>query len=185
VDENLCRRARNDFGLEVDVRDGRLWLSRRGTRQWGLIIAALLLGGMLMVVPLFIPMPLLPEASPGADTVGRAVKVTSMLFGLSLLLVAAYLPFAGMTVRVGRASIECTYCWFGIAFRRRSVRPEELDDLRVAADGQPDQKATYDLIGQGAFGKFRLLGSIPDREFLESLRRQIMLAAGVRPSGTH
>jgi hypothetical protein len=41
------------------------------------------------------------------------------------------------------------------------------------------------LTGKGPFGRFKLIESIPDRVLVAAIRRQVMLAAGLRLSATH
>jgi hypothetical protein len=177
--ERLGAGGNGAHGVEVDVRNGGLWYSQRAPRQVGIAITAMAFGLLFLIAPLAFP-----ESVPGADVAARAVKVVSMLFGICLLLVAAYQSSAGVGVRIDRKEIERIRSWGGITLHRRAVRPSDVEELRILA-GSPSLQPTYDLVCRGTFGSLRLLGGVPDREFLERLRRQIMLAAGIRPSGTH
>ena len=177
--ERLGAGGNEAHGVEVDVRNGGLWYSQRAPRQVGVAITAMAFGLLFLIAPLAFP-----ESVPGADVAARAVKVVSMLFGICLLLVAAYQSSAGVGVRIDRKEIERIRSWGGITLQRRSLRTAEVDDLQIYT-GAPALRVAYDLVCRGAFGSLELLAGVRDRALLERLRRQIMLTAGIRPSGTH
>ena len=166
-------------GLQVIYRDDGLWLSLRGRRHRGVVIAAAAIGFLFLLVPLAFGIP-----SPEFETAVRGVKVVSTLFGICLLLLAAYQSAAGVEVRVDRRKIEKIHRWGAITLNRRAVRTTDVEELCIHK-GPGSPLGAYTLICQGAFGSFGLLGGIRSRDILERLRRQIMLAAAIRPSGTH
>jgi hypothetical protein len=180
VDENFSRRMSTGSDLDVDVRDGRLWLSHRARPSRAVTIAALLLGMLLLTLPVIVA-----DRLPDQQAASSAVKVVSMVFGGALVLIALYLPFSSVNVRISRKKIERIRYWSGISLGRRTVRPVEVEELQIDAGRHGTSRTSYDLVGLGTFGRLTLIHGIPDRALLETLRRQIMLAAGIRPSGTH
>lgn len=176
VDESVRRRAAEEFGLVLGLENGNLCLSQRKRMQWGVALTAMLLG---------VGMFLLPGYLPQLDFAAWVVRLTAYAFGACLLLLGIYLPFAAVDVEINRRRIErVRRCW-GVALRRRSVSAAELADLSIDPGRHGTIGRSYDLVGRGEFGKLKLIDDIPDREFLDIIRRQIMLAAGLRPSGTH
>ena len=180
MDEGVRRRASEEFGLELDIADGTLCLCqrhshRRGT-QWGVASVALLIGAGMFFLPAY-----LPDLGIAAE----AARLTAFIFGFSLILLAVYLPFAAVDVAVSRRSIErVRRCW-GFALKRRVVAAADVADFSIDPGRSGTIGRSYDLIGRGPFGKLKLVDDIPDREFLDTIRRQIMRSAGLRPSGTH
>ena len=166
-------------GLQVIYRDDGLWLSHCGRRHWGVIIAAAAIGFLFLLAPLAFGVP-----SPEVEIAVRGVKVVSTLFGVCLLLLAAYQSAAGIEVRVDRRKIEKIHRWGAITLKRRAVLATNVEEVCIHK-GPGSPRGAYTLICLGAFGSFGLLGGIRSREMLERLRRQIMLAAAIRPSGTH
>ncbi len=176
LDEAVRLRAAREYGVELGVNDGHLNLTQRRNRQWGVALLALAFALGLL---------LLPGLLPAAGVAGDAVRISAFAFAGCLLLLAAYLPFTSVDVAVSRRRVErVRRCW-GIALKRRSVAAEDLDDLCIDPGRSGTIGRSYDLVGRGAFGELKLIDDVPDREFLDTLRRQIMLAAGLRPSGTH
>jgi hypothetical protein len=172
----MRRRAAEEFGVELGLIDGHLSLTQRRNRQWGVSIAALVVALGLFLLPGY-----LPQSGFAADV----VRITAFTFGASLTLLAAYLPFASVEVQISRRRVErVRRCW-GITLKRRNVPAEDFDDLCIDPGRSGTIGRSYDLVGRGEFGKLKLIDDIPDREFLDAIRRQIMLAAGLRPSGTH
>jgi hypothetical protein len=180
VDENFGRQVSTECDLDVDVRDGELWLSRRASPSRAVTIAALLIGMLLLTLPVIIA-----GSLPGGQVASSAVKVVSTVFGGALVLIALYLPFSRVTVRISRKKIERIRYWSGISLDRRTVRTVEVEELQIDPGRHGTSRISYDLVGLGSFGRLKLISGIPDRALLETLRRQIMLAAGIRPSGTH
>lgn len=180
VDEGVRRRAAEEFGLELNITQGTLCLSqrlahRRGM-QWGVASAALFIGAGLIFLPGYLP---------DLGIAGAAVRLTSFIFGFSLILLAVYLPFAAVDVAVSRRRIErVRKCW-GIALKRRVIPAADVADLSIDPGRTGTIGQSYDLVGRGRFGKLKLVDDIPDREFLDRIRHQIMRSAGLRPSGTH
>ena len=176
LDDGMRRRAAEEFGVELGLRDGRLSLTQRRTRQWGVSVAALVIGAGFFLLPGY-----LPELGFAADV----VRISAFAFGASLMLLAACLPFASVDVEISRRRVErVRRCW-GIPLKRRSVPAEDVADLCIDPGRSGTIGRSYDLVGRGEFGRLKLIDDIPDREFLDAIRRQIMLAAGLRPSGTH
>ena len=176
MDESVRRRAVEEFGLELDVADGNLCLSQHNRTQWGVALAALLIG-----VAFFF----LPGYMPDFGFAAEAVRLTAFTFGACLLLLAAYLPLAAVDVIVTRRRIERVRRWSRFALKRRIVLAEDVADLSIDPGRSGTIGRSYDLVGRGEFGKLTLVDDIPDREFLDAIRRQIMLAARLRPAGTH
>lgn len=176
MDEGVRLRAAEEFGLELDVAGGRLCLSQRRHQQWGVALVALIIGIALLVLPTYLPADGFPV---------QVVSASAYLFGACLVLLAAYLPFAAVDVEISRRRIERVRRWWGIAFRRRTIPSEAVADLSIDPGRHGTIGRSYDLVGRGEFGKLKLIDDIPDREFLDTIRRQVMLAAGLRPSGTH
>lgn len=176
VDESVCRRAAVEFGLELGVSDGSLCLSQRKKTQRSVALAALLIGTGMFFLPGYLP---------GLGFAADVVRLAAFAFGACLVLLAVYLPFAKVDVAVSRQRIERRRSWLGFALKRRVVSAEEVDDLTIDPGRGGSIGRSYDLVGRGAFGKLKLVCDIPDREFLGAIRRQVMLAAGLRPSGTH
>ncbi len=180
MDEGVRRRASEEFGLQLDLANGTLCLSRQlshgRSTQWGVALTALLIGAGLFLLPGFLP-------DLGVAT--EAVRLTAYCFGFCLILLAAYLPFASVDVAVSRRSIERVLrCW-GFVLKRRVVAADEFADLSIDPGRSGTIGRSYDLVGRGQFGKLKLVDDIPDREFLDKIRLQIMRSAGLRPSGTH
>ena len=136
-------------------------------------------GFPLLLAPLAFGIP-----SPEFEIAVRGVKVASTLFGVCLLLLAAYQSAAGVEVRVDRRKIEKIHRWGALTLKRRAVLATDVKDLWIQK-GSGSSRATYSLICQGVPGGFELLGGMRSRETIERLCRQIMLAAAIRPSGTH
>jgi len=180
LDEHFSRRASIACGLDVDVRDGRLWLSHRSIQSRAAATVALLIGVLLLTLPL-----MFGDLLPAQQAASIALEVASFVFGAALVLIALYLPFSRVNVWVGRAEIERIRCWSGISLGRRSVPTADVEELQIDVGRHGISHASYDLVGLGPFGRLTLLDSVPDRTLLEMLRRQIMLAAGIRPSGTY
>ena len=65
----------------------------------------------------------------------------------------------------------------------------DLEELEIdkGSSQSSGNKTTifYELVGKGKFGRFKLVESIPDRVLVEAIRRQVMLAAGLKLSPTH
>ena len=118
------------------------------------------------------------------EIAARAVKAASTLFGVCLVLLALYQAMARISVRIGRREIERVRSWGGLALHRRILNTADVDDLLIYTSA-PSPRVSYDLVCRGSFGSLALLGGVRDRDLLERLRRQIMLTAGIRPSGTH
>jgi len=179
MDEGVCLRAAEEFGLELGISNGSLRLSQR-KKQWGVALVALsvalsVTGGVLI----------LPDFLPDPGFASEAVRLTSLAFAACLFLLAACLPFVAVDVQVSRRKIERVLrCW-GVRLGRQTVRAEAVADLSIDPGRSGTIGRSYDLVGRGDFGKLKLVDGIPDREFLDAIRRQIMLAAGLRPSGTH
>ena len=176
MDESVRRRAEEEFGLELGLEGGRLILSQHNRRQWGVTFTALLIG---------LGMCFLPTVLPEFGFPTGVVEITAYTFGASLILLAAYLPFTAVDLEVSRRQIDRVRRWSGIRLKRRTIAAEALDDLFIDTGRAGTIGRSYDLIGRGEFGAIKLIDDIPDREFLDVIRRQIMLAAGFRPSGTH
>lgn len=172
-------RIHGEPGLRVIYRDDGLWLSLRGRRHWGVVIAAAAFGFLFLLAPLAFGIP-----SPEFEIAVRGVKVASTLFGVCLLLLAAYQSAAGVEVRVDRRKIEKIHRWGALTLKRRAVLATDVKDFWIQK-GSGSSRATYSLICQGVSGGFELLGGMRSRETIERLCRQIMLAAAIRPSGTH
>ncbi len=109
-------------------------------------------------------------------------------FGIGLLLLALYLPFNSLDVRINRRKLKRVRSWFGLVIRTQEISAQDLDELEIdkGASSSSGNKTTiyYELIGKGCFGRFKLIESIPDRVLVEAIRRQVMLAAGLRLSLT-
>ena len=176
LDERMRRRAEEEFGLELGLEGGRLFLSQHNRRQWGVALTSLLIGLGMFFLPVVLP-------TFGFTT--GVVEIAAYAFGVSLILLAAYLPFAAVDLEVNRRQIDRVRRWSGIRLKRRRISAEALDDLCIDTGRTGTIGRSYDLIGRGEFGAIKLIDDIPDREFLDVIRRQIMLAAGFRPSGTH
>ena len=175
MDEGVRLRAAEEFGLELGVANGSLCLSQRN-KQWGVALVALAVAAAVLVLPGFLP---------DFGFASEAVRLTSLIFAACLFLLAAYLPFAVVDVEVSRRKIErVRRCW-GVSVRRRTVSADAVADISIEHGRSGSIGRSYDLVGRGDFGKLKLVDDIPDREFLDAVRRQIMLAAGLRPSGTH
>lgn len=179
IDAVQQRRLADECHLEFVQKSGRLQLSLRPGRQKALAAVTLLLGIILLATH-----QLIPELGGS----GRAVRLASAGFGMSLLLLSLYLPFNSMDLEISRRKIRRVRRWFGLAIGVREFRSEDVQELSIdrgtigpiGSNGRD-----YALIGLGAFGSIRLIEHIPDESLMEALRRQIMLAAGLRPSGTH
>ncbi|MGE0626037.1 MAG: hypothetical protein AB7I04_07265 [Pseudomonadales bacterium] len=174
----------NEYGLVVEQKDGWLRLYLRGGRQRGLAAASLLVGVTLILASLSVPAHYLPE--PQLAT--TAIRATCAGFGVCLTLLALYLPFNALEVRIGRRKIIRLRTWLGLGFVRREVNLDDLEELEIdraaATTGSPIA-ICYGLVGRGRFGRFKLIESIPDRSLVEAVRAQVMIAAGLRPSPTH
>lgn len=171
-------------GLAVEQKDGWLRLYLRRGRQRGMACVALLVGVVFIMLSLWVPGRFLPDPQ-FAPTVLRA---TVACFGGCLVLLALYLPFNALEVRISRRKMKRLRTWFGIAISSREVSLDDLEaldiDRRAAASGSPIS-ICYELVGRGRFGRFKLIDSIPDRSLVEAVRAQVMIAAGRRPSPTH
>ena len=176
LDEGIRQRAAAEFGLELGLADGNLNLTQRRSRQRGVAVVALIFAvGLLLVGALL----------PGSGFPADAVRASALAFGFCLLLLAAYLPFTVVDVEVSRRRIARVRRWWGIVLKRRIVAAEEMHDLSIDRGRSGSIGRSFDLVGRGEFGKLKLIDDIPDPEMLAALRRQIILAAGLRPSGTH
>ncbi len=175
----FSRRACDVLGLDVEYRDGGLRLLRRAGRQWTVTAATAAFGLLLLIAPLAIQDPAVEMA-----VAARAAKAATTLFGIFLLLLALYQASAVVSVRVDRGRIERIRTWGGIVLHRRLLDATEIDDLRIYT-AAPSPRVSYDLVCRGTFGSLALISGARDRDLLERLRRQIMLTAGIRPSGTH
>jgi hypothetical protein len=175
---------RNEHGLDLEQKDGWLRLYVRGGRQRGMALLSLLTGLAFIVGSLAVPALLLPD--PQLAT--TAIRLTSACFGGCLVLLALYLPFNALEVRVGRRKIQRLRTWLGLVIVRREVSLDEIEELEVdraaGTTGSPTA-ISYELVGRGRFGRFKLVESIPDRFLVEAIRAQVMIAAGRRPSPTH
>ncbi len=179
IDAAQARRLADECHLEFVQKSGRLQLSLRPGRQKALATVTLLLGLILLA-----SQPLIPELGVSAS----AVRFASVGFGILLLLLSLYLPFNSMDLEISRRKIRRVRRWFGLAIGVRELRSEDLYELSIDRGTVRPVGSTgrdYALIGLGAFGSIRLLEHIPDESLMEAVRRQIMLAAGLRPSGTH
>lgn len=173
------RRLADECHLQFTQQSGWLQLSLRPGRQKALAVVTLLIGIALLATH-----PLIPDL--GAS--GSAVRLASAGFGAALLLLALYLPFNSMDLQISRRKIRRVRRWFGLAIGVREFRSEDMHELSInRGPVSPIGSAgsDYSLVGLGAFGSIRLIEHIPDESLMEALRRQIMLAAGLRPSGTH
>ncbi|TNF78930.1 MAG: hypothetical protein EP301_14220 [Gammaproteobacteria bacterium] len=176
VDEGMRRRAAEEFGLDLGVAEGRLRLSQRRRQRWGISLVAVSMASVLLVLPAHLP---------DLGFASEVVRLSSLSFAACLLLLAVYLPLAAVDVEVSRRRIDWVRRWWWVSLRRRSVLAEAVADLSIDPGRSGSIGRSYDLVGRGDFGKLKLVDDIPDREFLATIRRQIMLAAGLRPSGTH
>lgn len=170
IDAVQARRLADECHLDFVQMGGRLQLSLRPGRQKALATVTLLLGLILLATQ-----SLIPELGVS----GSAVRFASTGFGILLLLLSLYLPFNSMDLEISRRKIRRVRRWFGLAIGVRELRSEDVHELSI------HRGMDYALIGLGAFGSIRLIEHIPDESLMEALRRQIMLAAGLRPSGTH
>ena len=176
MDETVRRRAAEEFGLELGLEDGQLCLSQRQHKQWGVALTTLLIGLLMCFLP-----GQLPEFGFAAG----AVELAARTFGACLVLLAVYLPFASVDLEISRRRVAKQRRWWRVSLKRRSIPADALVDLSIDPGRTGTNGRSYNLVGRGEFGELRLLDDIPDREFLDVIRRQIMLAAGLRPSGTH
>ena len=176
VDEGMRRRAAEEFNIELGVAEGRLCLSQRRRQQWGIALVAASVASGLLVLPAYLP---------DLGFASEVVRLAALSFAACLLLLAVYLPLAAVDVEVSRRRIERVRRWGWVSLRRRSVPAAAVADLSIDPGRSGSIGRSYDLVGRGDFGKLKLVDDIPDREFLATIRRQIMLAAGLRPSGTH
>ena len=176
IDERIRRRAAAEFGLELGLNDGNLSLTQRRSRQRGVALAALIFAVGLLLIGVLLP---------GSGLAVDVIRGCAFSFGICLLLLAAYLPFAAVDVAVSRRRIERVRRWWRVVLKRRSVAAEEMADLSIDQGRSGSVGRSFDLVGRGDFGKLKLIDDIPDREILDAFRRQIIVAAGLRPSGTH
>ncbi len=172
------------YGLAVEQRDGWLRLYLRRGRQRGMAFVALLLGAAFLLASLAVPGSLLPDA----ELATTAIRITSACFGACLVLLALYLPFNALEIRISRRKMLRLRTWLGLVIRSREISLDELEELEIdrtaAAAGSPIT-ISYELVGRGRFGRFKLVESIPDRSLVEAVRTQVMIAAGLKPSATH
>lgn len=171
-------------GLAVEQKDGWLRLHAQSGRQRGMALSALLVGLAFIGSGWLLPAHYLPEAQFAV----AAIRAAFVCFGVSLVVVAAYLPFSAVEVRISRRKMVRVRTWLGRVIRRREIDLEDLEDLEIGrtapAAGSPIS-ICYELVGRGSFGRLKLLESIPDRSLVEAVRTQVMVAAGLRPSPTH
>lgn len=183
------RRLMEEFHLQVAQNSGCLQLSLRPGRQKGLAVVTLLIGVVLLALAGLTPdliRGVLPDSLPGIAPSTDAVRLAVVGFGISLLLLSLYLPFNGVDVQINRRKIRRIRRWFGLTVAAREVRSKDvreltIDSLSTGSAGGAD----FALVGVGRFGDIRLIDHISDPALMEALRRQVTLAAGLRPSGTY
>jgi hypothetical protein len=168
-----------EHGLEVDQQDGWLRLYLRRGRQRGMAFMTAVVGAAFVAVMVFLP-------DEGFST--SVMRWAFGAFGLCLLALALYLPFNTLDVRISRQKLKRVRTWLGLVVRSQEIAPDELEELEIDKGSSTTSGARttihYELVGRGKFGRFKLIESIPDRILVEAIRRQVMLAAGLRPSAS-
>lgn len=184
MDPVQLARLLEDHGLAVEQKDGWLRLYVRGGRQRGIACAAFLVGMAFVIASFAASDQYLPAAAFGATVIRSA----SAFFGSCLVLLALYLPFTALEVRISRYEMKRLRTWLGLVIHSREVSLSDLEELEIgrtsAASGSPIS-ICYELVGRGRFGRFKVVDSIPDRSLVEAVRTQVLIAAGLRPSPTH
>lgn len=180
IDPRYRARLLDEHSLEIDEDGGWLHLYLRPGRQRGMALLCLLLGAGFTGIALWLP---------GQELVSTAVRIASGCFGACLLLLAFYLPFNAVDVRIDRRRLVRVRSWFGLAVRRLEIAPAELTGIEIdqghtASVGRTGS-LSYQLVGRGRFGRVKLVESIPDRALVETIRQHALLAAGLKPSSTH
>jgi hypothetical protein len=177
-----AQRARllDEHGLEVDQRDGWLRLYLRRGRQRGMALATFLVGAAFTSAVILVP-------DEGFTT--AVMRFAFGGFGVCLLLLSVYLPFNTLDVRISRRKLKRVRCWLGMVVSSQEITPTDVEELEIdkGASSTTGNRTTiyYELVGKGKFGRFKLIESIPDRMLVEAIRRQVMLAAGLKLSPTH
>jgi hypothetical protein len=169
-DERLVDRS----GLRVSLSGEVLTLHQHPQQQRVMAFPVVAIAGVFALAAL-----LLPDQIPSV-WLFRLVFAT---FTAALLLVALYLPFSSLEVRVSRQAVTRLRLWFGVEINRQQVRPQQVRGLEIAAIAGNSLPAglahSYRLVASGDFGCMRLLDGISDRLLMEALRAQIISAAGL------
>lgn len=92
-------------------------------------------------------------------------------------------------MRISKRRLKRVRTWFGVVVGSQEIAPQQLEELEIdkGSSTSSGNKTTiyYQLTGKGSFGRFKLIESIPDRVLVEAIRRQVMLAAGLKLSINH
>lgn len=177
-----AQRARllDECSLEVVQQDGLLRLYLRHGRQRGMALMTGLVGTAFLAGAV---------ALPDQGFASAVIPYVFGFFGVSLLVLAAYLPFNTLDVRVSRHRLKRVRSWLGFSISSLEIAPDELEELDIDRRGSATHgsRATicYELVGRGRFGRVKLIESVPDRLLVEAIRRQVMLAAGLKLSPGH
>jgi len=177
IDPQHRARLLEEHRLEVDEQNGWLRLYLHRGRQRGMALLALLVGAVFTSFMVFVP-------EQGFSSL--VIRIAFGCFGICLLSLSAYLPFNTLDVRINRQQLKRVRSWLGMAVRSQEIAPSDLRALEIdkGASTTAGTRTTiyYELTGKGDFGCFKFVESIPDRMLVEAIRRQVMLAAGLRLS---
>jgi len=180
IDPEQKARLLDEHGLEVDQQNGWLRLYLHRGRQRGMAVMTGLIGAAFVGVMVFLP-------DEGFST--SAIRVAFGCFGVCLLGLSVYLPLNSLDVRISRKKLKRVRSWLGMVVSSQEITPLELEELEIdrgsTTTAGTNTTIYYELVGKGKFGRFKLIESIPDRVLVEAIRRQVMMAAGLRLSPTH
>ena len=118
------QRARllDEHGLEVDHKNGWLRLHLHRGRQRGMAFMTFFIGTIFVAFMVLIP------------DEGFTASVMRWAFGsfrIGLLLLAFYLPFNSLDVRINKRKLRRVRSWFGLVIRTQEISAQDLDALEI------------------------------------------------------
>lgn len=164
--------ALRGIGLSIDERAGwmRLYFHRGRHKSTAAVLAGT--GVLFAAVAALLP----------ADA-GLLMTVLFGAIGWGMLLVGLYLPFNTLDVRVSPEESKRMRHWLGIPLSRQRVPTAQIRSLDVTEGIRTrsgDRTTVYHrLEGKGAFGTFRFVEGVPDRNLVEALQERISRCTGI------
>jgi hypothetical protein len=165
---------RDQFGLSVEQQGDWLRIHMHAGRQLATAATTGVFACFFAAAALWLPV-------QGPDS--WLFRDVFAAFAAALLLVTIYLPGNSIDIRVGVDAIWRLRLFCGVVIHRQRIRPQQVQALEIEAGTglQSGGRIThsYRLTGSGEFGSLRLLDGISDRTLMETLRAQIITAAGL------